>query len=106
MEEEYIEVKRPTTLSIKSIMDELNIIVYNLPKEIKNKNKNINDKSINDNNEIFKDKEELLEKEKIINEIKAFKAYQKYAKSDKPKHTKQDIQREYDKFDWNLESIF
>lgn len=61
MEEEYIEVKRPTTSSIKSIMDELNILVYNLPNEIKNKNKNINDNSIKNFNEMFKDKEKRNE---------------------------------------------
>lgn len=45
MEEEYIEVKRQSKFnSVKSIMDELNIMVYNLPKEsIKNIKINNND---------------------------------------------------------------
>jgi len=63
MEEEYIEVKRPSKSnsvnsvnSVKSIMDELNIMVYNLPKE---SIKNI--KNIDNDNEPLKDREKRNE---------------------------------------------
>ena len=66
MEEEYIEVKRPSksnnTISSvdtnKTIMDELNIIVYNLPKNIIKNNESLKDIIKGD---LFKDKEKRNE---------------------------------------------
>ena len=63
MEEEYIEVKRPVIS--KSIMDELNIVVYNLPKNNYNDIRDIKDiKDIKNIFNFIKDNDGNFTKEK------------------------------------------